>query len=282
MHNKEPVKEGTLFLVLTLCFSFFVFWGPLVFLKIPAVSFVKDAAPTPVWAMILFILGGFVPSLTGLGLTWVYEGRPGIKKLGKRLIQFNFGWRNYLAAIIFVLFIAGSQLGVNRIGGNHFDFSIFIAQAGSILPLLILGPLSEEIGWRGFALDRLQTRWNAITSSLIIGVVWSFWHLPLFFMIGTSQHELGIPFAGFLLSLTSGSVLYTWLHNRARGSIWMAVFFHWIYTYFVQVVSTGVTRSAFYNGLEFVPPIILAVVLVWVYKTEFFNLPQPVAHVLSK
>lgn len=282
MHKKDPVKEATIFLGLLLCFSYFVFWGPLVFLKIPAVSFVKDAAPTPVWAMIMFILGGFVPSLTGLGLTRVYEGKTGIKTLGKRLIQFNLGWRNYLAAVIFVLFIAGSQLVIDRIGGNHFDFSIFIAQAGSILPLLILGPLSEEIGWRGFALDRLQTRWNAITSSLIIGVVWSFWHLPLFFMIGTSQHELGIPFAGFLLSLTSTSVLYTWLHNRARGSIWMAVFFHWIYTYFAQVVSTGVTRSAVYNGLEFVPPIILVLLIVWVWKTEFFKRPLPVVNALPK
>lgn len=282
MHKKDPVKEAAIFLGLTLCFSFFVFWGPLAALKIPAVSFVKDAVPTPVWAMILFILGGFVPSLTALGLTWFYEGRPGIKKLGKRLIQFNFGWRNYLAAIIFVLFIAGSQLGIDRIGGNQFDYSIFIAQAGSFLPLLILGPLSEEIGWRGFALDRLQTRWNAMTSSLIIGIVWSLWHLPLFYMIGTSQHELGIPFAGFLLSLTSSSVLYTWLHNRAGGSIWMAVFFHWIYTYFAQVVSTGVTRSALYNGLEFVPHIILTVMVVWVWRAEFFKRPQSVVNVLSK
>ena len=282
MSKKNPVKEAVIFLGLTLGLSFFVFWGPLAAFKIPAVSFVKDAAPTPVWAMILFILGGFVPSLTGLVLTRVYDGKPGMKMLGKRLIQFNIGWRNYLAAIIFVLFIAGLQLVIDRIGGNHFDYSIFIAQAGSILPLLILGPLSEEIGWRGFALDRLQSRWNAMTSSLIIGVVWSFWHLPLFFMIGTSQHELGIPFAGFLLSLTSSSVLYTWLHNRAGGSIWMAVFFHWIYTYFAQVVSTGVTRSAFYNGLEFVPHILLAVMVVWAWNAEFFKRPQPVQEILSK
>ena len=74
-----------------------------------------------------------------------------------------------------------------------------MAQLGSFLPLLIIGPLSEEIGWRGYALERLQTRWNALTSSLIVGLVWALWHLPLFMMVGTSQHELGIPFIGFLI-----------------------------------------------------------------------------------
>ena len=70
---------------------------------------------------------------------------------------------------------------------------LFLAQLGSFLPLLIIGPLSEEIGWRGYALERLQTRWNALTSSLIVGLVWALWHLPLFMMVGTSQYEFGRP-----------------------------------------------------------------------------------------
>lgn len=221
--------------------------------------------------------GGFVPSLAGLSLTWIYEGEHGLKKIGQRLLQFKLGWQNYLAAVIFVLAVFGMQLGINQFTGNKFDYTLFIAQLGSFLPLLIIGPLSEEIGWRGFALDRLQTRWNAFTSGLIIGIVWSLWHLPLFFMIGTSQYELKIPFIGFLLSVTSSSVLYTWLHNRAKGSIWMAVFFHWIYTYFAQVIATGITRSATYNALEYFPHIIVAALVIWFWKPEFFKKPQPEA-----
>ncbi len=67
MLKNNPVKEAIIFLSLTLALSFFVFWGPLAAFRIPAASFVKDAAPTPVWALILFMTGGFVPSLAGLG-----------------------------------------------------------------------------------------------------------------------------------------------------------------------------------------------------------------------
>jgi hypothetical protein len=281
MHKNNPVREAVIFLSLTLALSYFVFWGPLVALKIPAASFVKDAAPTPLWALLLFMIGGFVPSLAGLALTGIYEGKAGLKRLGKRLIQFKLGWRNYLAAIIFILAITGLQLAIIQITGNKFNYSIFIAQLGSFLPLLIIGPLSEEIGWRGFALDRLQTRWNPLTSGLIVGIVWSLWHLPLFLMIGTSQHELKIPFIGFLLSVTSTSVLFTWLHNRAHSSIWMAVFFHWIYTYCAQVVASGITRTQTYTSLEYVPHIIVALVVILIWKAEFLKQPYFVVETTS-
>jgi uncharacterized protein len=276
MKIKNPFREGIIFLGLTVALSYFVFWGPLVVFKIPAASFVKDSALPPAWALALFIIGGFVPSLVGLGLTCLYEGKAGLRRLGKRLIQFNIGMKLYLSAIFFAILISGLQLSLNIITGAKFDYSLFITQIGSLLPLLVLGPISEEIGWRGFALDRLQTRWSALLSGLIIGVIWSLWHLPLFFMIGTSQFELKIPFIGFMLGLTSTSVIYSWLHNRARGSIWMAIFFHWIYTYFAQVVATGVTRSLVYNSLEYVPHIIITMLVVFIWKVEMLKKPNPV------
>ena len=150
------------------------------------------------------------------------------------------------------------QLIIISLTGQAFDMTLFVAQLGSFLPLLIFGPLSEEIGWRGYALDRLQTKWNAFVSALIVGLVWGLWHGPLFAMVGTSQHELAIPFAGFLVGMMAVSVLFTWLHNNTAGSIWTAIFFHWLYTYSAQVVASGVTRSVLYNWLGYVPYIIIA------------------------
>jgi membrane protease YdiL (CAAX protease family) len=149
-----------------------------------------------------------------------------------------------------------------------------LAQLGNFLPLLILGPLSEEIGWRGYALGRLQTRWNALTSSLIVGLVWALWHLPLFMMVGTSQHELGLPFIGFLVGFMANSILYTWLYNNTKQSLWSAILLHWLFTYAVTVVFAGVTRSPLYNWLEYLPYVSMAAIVVLIWKPQTLSRPQ--------
>jgi membrane protease YdiL (CAAX protease family) len=265
MQKNNALKEVFLFFGLTLGLSYLVFWGPLAFFKIPAASFVRGATG-PVWALALYIIGGFVPSLVAVFLTWKHQGAAGLRQLGRRMIQFNIGWRWYLAAVAVVIFSVAAQLVMIRLFGQTFPMPLFLAQLGSVVPLLILGPLSEEIGWRGYALERLQTKWNALVSGLIVGLVWGLWHLPLFFMLGTSQRELAIPFGGFLAGLMAVSILFTWLHNNTHGSIWTAIFFHWIYTYPAQVLASGVTRSALYNWLEYLPYCLLALLVVIIWK----------------
>jgi len=107
----------------------------------------------------------------------------------------------------------------------------------------------------------LQERFNPLISSIIVGTVWAFWHLPLFYMTGTSQHELHLPFGGFLAGLCAMSIIMTWLNNRTSGSIWTSIFFHWIYTCIAQVVFTGVTRNDVFNVIEYTPYILIAVII---------------------
>ncbi len=273
MKSTKTVKEAYAFLGLTLAFSYFVFWGPLALLKIPTISFVSDAKG-PFWAIALFLVGGFVPSLLAIFLTWKKEGLAGLWFLGQRIIQFKFGWRWYVYTFLIVTAGTAGQLIINKILGNTFNGILFLTQLGSFLPLLTLGPLSEEIGWRGYALGRLQTRWNALTSSLIVGLVWGFWHLPLFMMVGTSQHELGVPFIGFLIKMMAGSILYTWLYNNTKHSLWSAILLHWLYSYVSQVLSSGVTQSPLYNWLECLPYVIMALVVVLIWKPQTLSRPQ--------
>ncbi len=267
MKNTKTVKEAYVFLGLTLALSWFVFWGPIALLKIPTISFVSDVKG-PAWAVALYITGGFVPSMLGIFLTFKEEGLSGLRNLGKRIIQFRLGWRWYLFTFLIVIAGTAGQLTINSLLGNTFNGTLFLTQLGSFLPLLILGPLSEEIGWRGYALPRLQTRWNALISSLIIGVIWALWHLPLFMMVGTSQHELGIPFIGFLLIMSANSLFYTWLYNNTQQSLWSAILLHWLYTYAALVVSSGVTRSPLYNWLECLPYVIMAAIVVLIWKPQ--------------
>ena len=264
MKSMKTVKEAYVFLGLTLALSWFVFWGPLALFKVPAASFVSNVKG-PTWAIALYLTGGFIPSLLAIFLTWKEEGVSGLRVLGRRILQFKLGWRWYMFTFLIVIAGTAGQLTINKLLGNTIPGSLFLAQLGSFLPLLILGPLSEEIGWRGYALGRLQTRWNALISSLIIGLVWALWHLPLFPMVGTSQHELGLPFVGFLVVIMANSIFYTWLYNNTEQSLWSAILFHWLFTYATLVVYSGVTRSPLYNWLECLPYVIMAlfVLIIW-------------------
>jgi len=273
MKSTKTVQEAYVFLGYTLAFSYFVFWGPLALFKVPTISFVSGVKG-PVWAIALYLIGGFVPSLLAIFLTWKKEGLAGIQLLGRRIIQFRLGWRWY--GFTFLIVVAGTagQLVIYRLLGNTFNGTLFWAQLSSFLPLLIIGPLSEELGWRGYALGRLQTRWNALISSLIVGLVWALWHLPLFMMVGTSQHELDIPFMGFLIQMTASSILYTWLYNNTQQSLWSAILLHWLYTYAVLVLSSGIIRSPLYNGLEYLPYVLMAAIVVLIWKPQTLSRAQ--------
>lgn len=267
MKNTKTTKEAYIFLGLSLLLSWFVFWGPLALFKVPTISFVSNVKG-PLWAITLYIVGGFVPTLLAIILTWKKGGVSGLRMLGRRILQFKLGWHWYLFIFLIVIIGTAGQLTINKLLGNTFNGHLFLAQLGSFLPLLFLGPLSEEIGWRGYALPRLQTRWNALTSSLILGLVWALWHLPLFLMVGTSQHELGLPFIGFLISMIANSIFYTSLYNNTKQSLWSAILLHWLYTYAAQVVFSGLTRSPLYNWLEYIPYVIMAIAVLFIWRPK--------------
>lgn len=267
MNRPRALKEVFVFFVLTLGASYFVFWGPLALFQIPAISFVT-ATPGPWRAVVLFIVGGFVPSLVGVFLTWKWEGKSGLQQMGRRIIHFNIGWRWYLAAIVIVTVATLGQIMILGLLGKPFDLKLFLTQLWTLFPLLILGPLSEELGWRGYALDRLQTRWSPFMAGLILGVLWSLWHLPLFYIPGDFHYELALPFLPFLLTHTSLSLVYTWLHNHTGGSLWTAIFFHWLHTYAATVVDSGAVRSPLYNWTEFLPFLAVSIFIVFIGKAR--------------
>lgn len=106
-----------------------------------------------------------------------------------------------------------------------------------ILPLLLNvfiatafygGPFGEEIGWRGFALPRLQMRFSPLVASIILGVIWGVWHFPLHFR-GKYDVLLGADLIGLAVRIFTGvvlAILFTWLYNRSRGNLWLMVLLH--------------------------------------------------------
>ena len=266
MKTKE-FKEAILYFGIVLFLSYFVFWGPLAFFKIEAANLIGGTTG-PIWALVLYILGGFVPSIAGIFLTASFEGKSGIKNLFRSSIHVKIGLKTCLLILLVVLYYSGSLILLYTGLGSKFNYSQFWIQLPTILPLIFLGPLSEEYGWRGFALKRLLKNLNPIFASLIVGFVWSFWHLPLFYILGTSQHNFHIPFISFLISVTSSSFVYTYIYLKSKESLFAAILLHWIWTYAMQVIGSSVVRTTLYNWLECVPSVLMGIVFIFLLRKE--------------
>ena len=84
--------------------------------------------------------------------------------------------------------------------------------------------IGEEIGWRGYALPKLQGGYSALVSSVVLGVIWVLWHLPLFFNPTSSYSDT--PFWAFLIFILPVSILITWIFNSTGGSTLMIMILH--------------------------------------------------------
>ncbi|WP_145954996.1 methyltransferase domain-containing protein [Thermococcus sp. 5-4] len=154
-----------------------------------------------------------------------------IRRIGKRwhlVIWLTFPVLNTLALLLSVL--TGSPWPEFETARN------LLSEPWRILPfaifILLYGPLPEELGWRGYALDGLQARYNALFSSLILGAVWALWHFPLFFMEGQWQHDVlkfgTLDFWTFIFSPIFLSILFTWIYNNTNRSTLSAILFHFM------------------------------------------------------
>jgi membrane protease YdiL (CAAX protease family) len=173
---------------------------------------------------------GFVAaSLIMTGLT---KGKSGIFALLRRYLIWRVGMGWYLVALGLYPLIYLVAIGLHiLLGGQTPDITDSMAYqlfgpATSLLfviPFLLFNMLvnGEEIGWRGYVLPRLQWRYNALVSSLIIGVIWTTWHIPKFLVAGYDT-----PLGWYLLMTMARAVLFTWVYNGTGGSLLLVTIFH--------------------------------------------------------
>ena len=145
-------------------------------------ALLQPGQPLPSWSLIWF-LAVFSPTFSALIVSWVTGGTNEVKRLLSGFTRWRVGWGWYFAAAFlllgpFVIALVYISLGNPVVWLKPgWTIPLLLTQA---LYQLLSGPLSEEAGWRGFALPRLKSNYNALVSSLILGVIWTFWHLPLF------------------------------------------------------------------------------------------------------
>jgi membrane protease YdiL (CAAX protease family) len=194
--------------------------------------------PGPALMMGLVLIGAFGPSIMGVVSTYRTGGREAGSELWQRFFQVSRispSWWLVILALFPTMAAVGNRID-SALGGNPpaFNTETLTSPAGFfgfLLLMIVGGPLAEELGWRGFALDPLQKGRSALSASLILGVVWALWHLPLFLMEGTSQGALGFGSVVFWLwhiQVVALSVIYTWVYNHTERSVLSAFLLHFM------------------------------------------------------
>lgn len=222
MKQLRDVSPVGVFFVLTFGISW-VLWAP------AAVMF-PDTPDPPWWALVLGFLGAYGPSAAAVATAALHGGRGGVRTLLARLCRWRVGWAWY--ALVLMVPPAFVWVGVSvfaLLGGS-------VAVSGTMWPLsavLILltflpfGPLGEELGWRGYALPRLDARFPPLTSSVLLGVVWAAWHAPMFWFTPMGLPARGIGTAGMWAANVVGfSILLSYAARRTNYSVPIAILLH--------------------------------------------------------
>jgi len=172
----------------------------------------------------LFILAVYAPAIAAFVLVLGYAGIAGLGRFLSRLFLWRCSpaWYAFLLVGIPVIYLAGAALG-GTLSAETFAWPDPGALLAASAFMLVLGPM-EEFGWRGFALPLLQRRLAPFWAGLVLGLIWGAWHLPAFYLSGTPQS--GWDFMPFLVGSVAVSVIVTPLFNAARGSILLAMLFH--------------------------------------------------------
>lgn len=170
------------------------------------------------------------PTLAALFVARFYPGAGGLRSvfLGARLWRVAPIW--YVIALIapVLLLLLAKAINTARLGtlpGSWMVVPSFSAPGG--LPFVVFGSLfAEEPGWRGFAQPRLQVRYGGLGASVFVGLLWSTWHLWYAILPGGWSNITGTDMLATYIRLTSTAVIYAWMYNNTKGSLFIAMIAH--------------------------------------------------------
>jgi membrane protease YdiL (CAAX protease family) len=222
-------------------------WALALGLPLSTVNLVSASAPTVVAFLILAIT----------------SGKQGVFCLLRRYVRWRVGVRWYLIAVIGVAVLIFLSFAVVPGALATFrapDWSFVPFYLSSFVFVLFIppgGPLLEEGGWRGFALPRLQRLHGPLVGTLILGTLWSLWHLTLFFgpIAGSNPQDsfvsVGFAFVLFTLGEIGLSVVITWILNNCAGSVLMAILAHGAQDTAIPFLTLLPTTSKYYEACGF-------------------------------
>lgn len=253
MNTPKP-KFPWLFLLLAYGLTW-LFWIPVALTQ-------KDYQESPLLLAVV-LLGVFGPGIAGIFLTYREQGKEGGRDFWRRVFDFRrISLKWYALILLFYPALHLVAIAINAwLGGTPPQFE-FIKESIAmpigipvVVILYLLQSALEELGWRGYMLDRLQTIWKPLTASLGVGVFHAFWHLPLFWIVGTNQSRwLSVPdFTLFITGVLAFSIYTTWSYNENYRSILAVILLHTVGnlsldTFMMEGTGEYVSRFVFILG----------------------------------
>lgn len=220
--------------------------------------------------------GAWGPTIAAILLTLVNSGKVGLKKLFKKLLIWKVNIKYYLFAIFGLLVIGlisvtvygllGGKLPeitwvLEGIGLENEDFglALLLLPVFYLVNTLLGGPIAEELGWRGYAQELLQNKYNPNVSGLIIGFMWSVWHLPLFIFLPKAVGSMPIWF--YIPLMISMGLVFSWLYNKTNGSVLLAILLHGGMNFAHGFLGADVFKDLKLLSIQVLGVIILTIVL---------------------
>ncbi|WP_224334338.1 CPBP family intramembrane glutamic endopeptidase [Haloprofundus halobius] len=223
--------------------------------------------------VVLLVGGGLGVPLGAVCMSAVVEEPPGAWRLWYRLVDVDRITAPWLTVAVLLLPTLGLAavavdlaLELSPRPVTFDELETLLAGPLSLLVyagfVLLLVALSEELGWRGYLLDRLQRHRSALSASLLVGIAWATWHAPLFLMVDdVVDPDFTPPPLWFTSNVLAVSVLYAWLYNSTNRSILAVVLFHFTDSVTGQLLVLSTTTRWIQTGLTVV--LVVLVVRWW-------------------
>ncbi|MEM2780887.1 MAG: type II CAAX endopeptidase family protein [Candidatus Bathyarchaeia archaeon] len=219
---------------------------------------------------VFVIAGGVSPTIAALIVAKLEFGRRAAEYLFGQFGRRGFSKFWFLAAVFVPLVLAVCAVLLWSIAGGTYTLDLMkLTEFPQILIASFLMNMWEEIGWRGYALSALQKKYNALISSLIVGVFWALWHWPHFAVKDSAMAVNYHNFLWFAIFMLFYAISYTWIYNSTKGSLFIASLYHASTNAAntILFVEAGIASSIF--PLYFLVVIILVFIVIFVFKSDF-------------
>jgi CAAX protease family protein len=204
------------------------------------------------------------PAIAAVVVTWRVEGRTGLRRLWRSVIDWRVGWWWLVVPVTLGAGAVGLLVGAAPITASDLTaYNGIPVGIGALLTIAIVfvcNGIGEETGWRGFAVARLLRGHSPVSTSLIVALIWAPWHLPLFFLMESFEAFTVGEIVGWLLGLTAGSILFTWMFAGSGGSVLLVAAWHTAFNFTSATPAASGPAAAITSTLVMVVAVVVVIV----------------------